>query len=598
MKYKIGLAFILFPVFAFAQSRATIDSTARSVVNNLINSWTLGIDSTSETVDINVYNTFKNLFDPNATIDDGFNVLYIYDVKKKSGTYQVNPETKPKTFDVYAHDVALQVRSVTIDSVATLDFNTSDRKNIIFTVRRRMKFQKARQYVLPGNLAEEVVSGRTIEFENKTDSLKMVYFLKTKINKNPGAIYEFASINTLRIVMAYETDSVRITNIKSIVNEVVCTNDVDNDAILNGDDSLMNKPGDFTAGGKPDYDLDGLSDENDKCRRTYGDIKNKGCPPSYFLTKNEFDGYAGWQSNSAKIGLPLLNQLGYRDSSGRDLIDSALSNKGILHNSGRITGIYAGANFIHYFGQKKKQSGISAGFSYSGFTAEYRVDKSDPIVYTFKAYDSFNAYRRRITIDSLKEEIKYSILNFPVLFNYRMHVSKKHKAVIKLQAGPSLMIFSNISSYNSTVDLEGLYQIDLTQSAGKITYLERFDPASTSNLLFTIAEISKRGGIGVDSVFKLLGPNYDFGRNKSYSGKQPVTRIAIAANLNLDLQYKVSEGLTIKFGPHFVYASYLPIKTKYKPINRTTDVFQSVYKANTLSSYSAYGMSIGFVYDF
>lgn len=63
-------------------------------------------------------------------------------------------------------------------------------------------------------------------------------------------------------------------------------------------------------------------------------------------------------------------------------------------------------------------------------------------------------------------------------------------------------------------------------------------------------------------------------------------------------QYKVSEGLTIKLGPHFMHAYYLPAKTKYRPVNSTTDLYQSIYKSNAKLSYSAYGANLGFVYDF
>lgn len=69
------------------------------------------------------------------------------------------------------------------------------------------------------------------------------------------------------------------------MNEISCTNDADNNAVLNQEDSLQNQPGDFTANGMADYDLDGVADRNDKCKDTYGETSNQGCPHAYFLTK-------------------------------------------------------------------------------------------------------------------------------------------------------------------------------------------------------------------------------------------------------------------------------------------------------------------------
>jgi hypothetical protein len=55
MKHKIVLFILLFPLFAAAQTRsAYIDSLTKNVLNDLMDSWTLGIDSNNEEVDIRV----------------------------------------------------------------------------------------------------------------------------------------------------------------------------------------------------------------------------------------------------------------------------------------------------------------------------------------------------------------------------------------------------------------------------------------------------------------------------------------------------------------------------------------------------------------
>ena len=593
----------MFPVFACAQTKTTADSAARATLNNLINSWTLGIDSSNEAIDIAVdiklYNKFKDLFDSSATVDDDFNVFYEHDPKNKTGSYKIKKEGRPKIFDAYAHDAALQVRRISIDSVRVLDSGMTDQKNITFTVRRKVRIQKTREYVLPVTYANEVISSRTIAFEEKKDSVVMAANLKTKVGANTEAIYEFTSVNTVLITMVFEANTAKIASIKSVANEVVCNNDADYDTVLDREDSLKNKFGDFTASGMPDYDLDGSSDEKDKCKLTYGDLNNKGCPPSYFLTKNEFDGFVGLQFNMAKINLPEINQLGYRNAAGTDLVDHnpSLTKKGVLNNPGMIAGINAGANFIRYFGQKRKRSGISMGFTYSALTATYKLDESQPIAYTFKSSDGINDYRRVITIRKLSEDISYGVFNLPVLFNFRSHLDKKHKVVINLRAGPSIMFFRNTSDYNTTIDFEGLYQINPGQ--GKIEYTSPFNATSIYNIFFTVNKINEvKTGPGADSVFKWLGSNYDFASNKNYRSKQPLKRIAVALNLAADLQYKVSEGLIIKVSPHYVYAPLPERKNKYKPIDRTTEEYQSIYKSTAKSNYSAYGASLGFVYDF
>ncbi|MBE7170253.1 MAG: hypothetical protein INR73_06670 [Williamsia sp.] len=615
MKHTIGWICMLFPVFAFAQSKATVDSTARSVLNELIGSWTLGVDSSNET-DIKVYNRFKSFFAPGATIDDDFNVFFLYDAQKRSGAYQVQKEAGPKSFDVYAHDVALQVRSLVIDSVSVIDSNMADRRNIQYRLGRRVVVQKTRQYVLTDDYVNEVLGGRTIGFEGKNDSLKMVSNLKEKAAQNPQAIYAFQSFNTVLVTMSFGPDSaVLITSIKSLANEVVCINDADKDAVLDQDDSLKNKPGDFTANGKPDSDLDGVADGSDKCKVTYGDARNHGCPAAYFLTKNSFEGFFGLQSGPVNIALPGPEGLGYLYG-GANAVDAnpVLFNKGTLRNPGNRLAVYGGGSFTHYFGQKRKRIGISIGLTYSAVSADYWLE--DSIVYTYRTSDGIQDYRRQITIKGggtvdgkwkKIEEIKYGIFNLPVMFNFRSNLDKNHKLVLNLRAGPSLMVFRNTSYYNAIIDFGGLYQLN--------GYSLVYDSSSPYNIYFTSAYIRDRNRLAgnnspnapndifnkLDSI-KYLAPGglsyLDFASDKPFNGNQDMTRFAVAANLNIDFHYKVSEGLTIKLGPHIVYASYLPAKTKYKPIDRTTDEYQSIYKGNAKSNYSAYGVSLGFVYDF
>ena len=63
MKYNFVLLIVLFPVLASAQRVPNIDSLVNNVLEELKASWTLGVDSNSNTVDIGMYNKYKKLFD-------------------------------------------------------------------------------------------------------------------------------------------------------------------------------------------------------------------------------------------------------------------------------------------------------------------------------------------------------------------------------------------------------------------------------------------------------------------------------------------------------------------------------------------------------
>ena len=591
MKHNIILLVLLLPVCSFAQTVS--DSLARIKLNELMDTWTLGIDSTSEAVDIRVYNRFKSLFDRNATVEDGLDVMFQYK-DEKSGRYTTSHQQK--AFDVYAHDVALKVKGMRLDSISELEAKTADQKNIIFRVARQIGFQKTRKYVIPDDYVSQVIrSRRRIKFDAKGDSAQAAADLEAKLTRTGDAVYKFLLKDTLRIVMAYDMDTVTIRSIHIESAEVTSLNDADFDAVLNAEDSLVNVFGDFTANGRPDYDLDGLQNDLDKCPTTYS-LTNQGCPRSYFINKNEFTVFLGVQMHKQNIALPELNQLGYVDPAGNDAMDVLQSKKGALKNPGQVLGVFAGGNLTHYFGQGRKRSGVSVGFTYSKFAAEFSL--TDSVVYTYKASDGTSDYRRQITIGSLTEEMDFTVINVPVMYNYRFYLNKKNKTVMNLRAGPSFMMINNKARYDAEIDFGGLYQID-TIRKDRLTYYDFFDPGSKYNLLFTTASINERNPGAADSVFsQLAAKNFDFASYKSFSGVQDISRSSIAFNLNVDLQHRISEGLTIKFGATYLYAPSLKGKEKYKPVDKTTDELQSIYNGNTKPSYSAMGLAAGLVFNF
>ena len=608
MNKIIILLIALLPACAMAQtSKAFIDSLARNVMTDLQDSWTLGIDSNNDVVDVRMYNKFKNLFDTAATITDDINAYYMLNTGGKKGMYLSDPT--PKNFEIYAHDIALQVKSINTET-DSITANTADAGAMVFTIRRKDTIQKIRQFVIgdAASFVDKITTGRHIEFDRPKDDSTMRKNFVQKLNDTKDALYKFTSVRILRVIIKYnDADSTcRIMAIENVTKDsvMVCLNDNDGDGVLNQEDLLPGTPGDFTADGRPDNDFDGVPDINnngsgiDKCRDVYGTLENRGCPATYFSTNKEVSGFFGAQQNSAKINLPELTDLGYRNADGSDAIDVLQSQKGVLQNPGSTLGIYAGGSFAYYFG-KRKRAGISVGFTYSGFSAQYLL--TEPMIYTFKASDGVDDYRRQITVNSLTEDIAYSMFNFPVLFNYRFHIDKSNKTVLAFKAGPSFILFNNTSDYNTSIDFGGLYQID-TITKDAIRYYDYYDPNSTWNIAVTSTGINNQNtDPGAAEVFLKLynaSNGYDFASNKNYRGKEKLKRSAIAFNAGIDVVRDISNGLAIKFGGHFLYASLFERSQKYIAANSTADGFNSIYNSNAKTSYSAFGIAAGFVFNF
>jgi len=615
MKYKIALLIILFPVFIQAQSFSRLDSLAMKVIQDLKATWTFGLDNNNKSVDIRTFNKFKALFDRNATVDDDINYQFI--PGDTTGSYELNIISKP--FDVFAHDVALEISKLKISRTNTKDsIGKWENNSLIVKTERKIWAEKPRKFLLKdveGITKRIMYFHPDIEFSSKkskrSDSLQMVAHLKKMIQNNPDSVYQFSSTSILYISLIKINDStVRIVNIQNTGKSfnLLCLNDRDKDGVLNGEDSTKAMHGDFTAHGQRDYDFDGVPDFADKCEYTFADsIKNQGCPNSYFITSNQTDGFIGIQFNSSDIMLPELNQLNYRDESGNDAMDVLQSKRGVLQNPGITQGIVVGGNFSYYFGENGKNAGISIGFSFSSFKAVYQL--TEPVVYTYKSFDGTNYYRRQVSIIALREEIKYNIYNIPVMFSYRFKpgIIFGNKLVINIKAGPSLMLFNNTSDYNAVIDFGGLYQVD---SIGKdaITYYDHFEQNSKWNILLTSKNINEQnpnpGGTAVFNQLNSASANYDFATNKNYFEVKKLTRTTVAINIGCNLHYNFfkgkepENGFSANLGAHYVFVpSYGKVKG-YIPIDKTTDEYNSIYNCSATSTYSAFGVSLGFVYRF
>lgn len=617
MKFWFVTLMVIFPFLAFSQKREEnhdqqIYKRAREVVDSFIHS-RLGIEK--GTVNLSVYNQFKNWFDLNATVEDDYNAVYNFDTKTGLGKYIIKGDAKP--FDRYAHDIALQVKRIVIDSAGKIEaVDTLGVKRMVYSVYRKVSVWKDRKYVLPVSMEDSILKNRRdIDFvDNRDFAIKALH---DKIIDT--ATYLFTTSATLTIALASnDAGIVRITSIQSKYNKdsVKCINDLDSDAILGMNDSLPDVPGDFTSDGRPDYDLDGMPDKTetnpptgiviDECKKIFGVEKNKGCPQDYFITKYSIDAFVGIQMNFAAINLPELNQLGYVDGSGNNATDILQSKKGSVQNPGLRAGIYTGGNFTFYLGDKKKKNGISLGITYTKFFADYQL--TEPVIYTFKSNDNNNDYRRRVTIDSLSESIRYNVFNFPVMFSHRFKYnlgklglvnSEMGNVEFNFQFGPSLMVLNAESEYDASISFEGLYQTD----ENGIIYKDPFDDGDTYNVYFTAEELQARNpNRTAEDIFRELrnnNVNYDFADSKNFRGKQKNdSRITFGLNLVFNGQYHISDNWSFKAGLQAVYAPLPERNEKYIPIDKTTDPYNSIYNSSAKSSYSAFGLNAGLVYNF
>lgn len=604
MKYILAFFIFISPVLVAAQTTNNVtDSLVKQKWEDLKSSWTFGFSETGS-VDIRTFNKYKSLFDSTAFITSDIDAVYEYSSK----SYKVDTNSIP--FDTYAHGIALHFNSFKVNT-DSLPYKTTTLapNEIIYTVIKKTSGEKKGEYVLndihPFLDSVSIRYNKIVELDSEAVNKKIKDWYKNRITYT----YKFEQTDTVEIhfkLIGGKTITISGITKKSTPLKVNCLNDVDGDGIIAAQDKCPDSWGEISALGCPDFDYDGVIDSLDACADVYYTNGNNGCPTNYFKNKFSVSFFAGLQINSCDLNLTSLKNLGYNQ------VDLNQSSEGSLTNPGlNISPVYGG-DISWYFISKTRNAGISVGLNYTTFSATYRFNGS--AIYTYKAYDGVNDYRRRITIANGSEEsIKYHVLDFPILFKYRNRFGKPDttKTILnqtdkelkwswEVSFGPSIIYFNNTSNYNVNINFEGLYQID-TLTKSQITYYDDYyDNQSPYNLELTGQGLNNQSLLpGADTVFNFLNANgYDFAYNKNFSGQdKKANRISIAINANFNVNYKATESLSLKFGIS-ILAAPLPNRSEgYEPIQNTTDTYKSFYQSKTNSFYMTGGLNAGIIID-
>ena len=162
-------------------------------------------------------------------------------------------------------------------------------------------------------------------------------------------------------------------------------------------------------------------------------------------------------------------------------------------------------------------------------------------------------------------------------------------------------MFNATSTYDSKINFEGLYQVNSSTNA--IFYSDPFDNSSSWNVLITANNINQQSSNpGSAIVFQSLhnsNSNYDFATGVSKRGQEKkMKRTTVAINAGMDVLHEITDRFAFKAGAYFTYAPLRERKEKYKPIDKTSDQFKSIYNSSAKTNYLAYALNIGFVFNF
>ncbi len=252
---------------------------------------------------------------------------------------------------------------------------------------------------------------------------------------------------------------------------------------------------------------------------------------------------------------------------------------------------------LGYFFDKKRHFGIGAGMMFlleqgdltmDQFHIEYQsADAQSPVSQTF---------RQLITADGpIKETIKSSSINVPLLLKYKTQLSRK--LGLGVDAGVLFNVqMRNSYSSNASFDYEAIYKFTNTGSGYVAVYDNSPSPDQVNEQFITRQQVSKESA-NVQAYFNnLRSQGYNVGLNQSpnhNSGTVTYTG-SIGYLVQSSVSYKLSDYLSLNLGLYYFMQS-LDNSANNKNYKLTDKVgsYNSLMNSVSTVQNSSYGLNLG-----
>ena len=249
---------------------------------------------------------------------------------------------------------------------------------------------------------------------------------------------------------------------------------------------------------------------------------------------------------------------------------------------------------LGFFWGKKRHFGVGAGFMYLGQTGD--IKSSNPFHVEYQATDyQGNTYRQLITsTDVIKESLKITNMNIPVMLKYKVRFSKHFG--FTADAGVLINVQEK-SAYNSNAafDYEAIYQYVLNsdnKSVNHTTYDASIPPAAGDQL------ITKKGYVP-SSVYPTLQSYFNAFSSKGYNvglgvmpnkntGNVSYTTGSVGFMVQPSINYFFSDAIALNVGGYYLYQPFMQdVKSSYTMSGSKGDYagMENTVKTNNNQSY-------------
>ncbi len=251
---------------------------------------------------------------------------------------------------------------------------------------------------------------------------------------------------------------------------------------------------------------------------------------------------------------------------------------------------------IGYFFGPKCHWGVGLGFMYLSQQGDFSLDNYHV---EYQATDADNdVYRQLITGNNVKESVKITNLNLPILLKYKYRFSKS--LGFTADAGPVINLqMKNTTTMNGNFDYEAVYKYTGSDGTNGGATVYDTDPgfSPTSDLITRNALATHQPGVDINTLFQQQrDAGYNVGLSqKPTNSKSDVsyTTGSIGFLVRPALSWYLSDKFAFNFGVYYMYQSFKNDNVSNYALMNTNMEYSSSLNNVSSNIVQSFGGSVG-----
>jgi outer membrane protein OmpA-like peptidoglycan-associated protein len=255
---------------------------------------------------------------------------------------------------------------------------------------------------------------------------------------------------------------------------------------------------------------------------------------------------------------------------------------------------FGGDAQLGFFFGNNRHFGLGTGIM---FMSQHGKASLDNYHVEYQDKDGAGNTYRQIVNGNVSEDIRYSILNIPVVLKYKNRFSKHWGFTADAGALINLQVHNKYTT-NSSFDYEAVYKFQQNSDGGTTSVYDNASTPSANDWLITKAEFLRNNPNGnlQDYFSKKRALGYNVGEGvtpDTHTGHTSYKNASVGLLLQPSLNYFLSDNVALNFGLYYMFQPFKNDPENDYHLTNGMGTYSSVLNSVSASNDQQYGINIG-----